>query len=78
MDSEDLRSRVSTWLGTPNFLKHKLIMICWVQEEEFVYQLASAQLYILQVDKKTSVFGEAIMVEIVRTYFVVEDSGVVN
>lgn len=49
-----------------------------MKEEDLVYQLASAQLYILQLDRKAIVFGEALMVEIVRINFVVEDSGVVN
>lgn len=35
-------------------------MISWVKKEELVYQLPSAQLCILQLDKKTSVFGEAL------------------
>lgn len=51
-------------------------MIRWVKEEDLVYKLASAQLCILQLDKKTSVVGDALMIQIVRTCFVVEDGGV--
>lgn len=50
----------------------------WAKEEELVYQLPLAQLCVVQLDKKRGVFGEALMVEIARTYFVVENSGVVN